>query len=185
VSSARCAARTVLAAAGGCFPVDRRASVWACRWTGTAVPATVTRVTIRPGRWCARSGPLSATGSCRPSPNCQGETTSADQAPHGDGGQIGSLVLGRVASCRLAHGLKRQASTTMMALPRQPRIRNPAQHLVLTHARHAARYHRQTTATCAHRLTPARYHPLPLTITRAATIPASPQSTTSPRAGTL
>ena len=143
MSSARGAARTVLTAAGGCYPVDRRASVWACRWTGTAVPATVTRVTVRPGRWCARSGPLSAAGSCRPSPNRQGEITSADQAPHGHGGQIESLVLGRVASWRLAHRLKQRASTTMMALPLRPRIRNPAQHLVVTHVRHAARYHRQ------------------------------------------
>ena len=162
MSSARCAARTVLAAASGCFPVDRRASVWACRWTGTAVPATVTRVTIGPGRWCARSGPLSTTGSCRPSPHRQGETTSADQAAHGDGARIGSLVLGRVASCRLAPALTQQASTTMRALPRRTRIKTPVQHLVVTHAQHAARYPRQTTATCTHRLTPARYHSLPL-----------------------
>jgi hypothetical protein len=88
VSSVRFAARTVLAAAGGCFPVDRHASVRVCRWTRTAVPATVAHVTTRPGRWCARSGPSPASGrcpqsvagSCRPSPDRLCETTSADRA---------------------------------------------------------------------------------------------------------
>jgi hypothetical protein len=80
VSSVRFAARTVLAAAGGCCPVDRHASVRVCRWTGTAVPATVAHVTTRPGRWCARSGPLSVAGSCRPSPDRLCDTTSADRA---------------------------------------------------------------------------------------------------------
>jgi hypothetical protein len=37
--SESCAARTVLAAAGGCSPVNRHASRWVCRWAGTAAPA--------------------------------------------------------------------------------------------------------------------------------------------------
>lgn len=88
MSSARFAARTVLAAAGRCFPVDRHASWRVCRWTGTAVPATVARLATKPGRWCARSGPSPASGrcpqsvagSCRPPPDCRCDTTSADRA---------------------------------------------------------------------------------------------------------
>ena len=71
------AARTVLAAAGGCSPVDRCAS---CAAGGPELPClpTVVAVMIRPGRWCARHGPLSEVGSFRPSPERQFETTSAD-----------------------------------------------------------------------------------------------------------
>jgi hypothetical protein len=95
----------VLAAAGGCSPVDRHASWWVCRWAGTAVPATVASVTLGHGRWCARSGPSPASGrcpqsvagSCRPSPDRHAEATSADRNRRpvmgGDGGRIGSLLL--------------------------------------------------------------------------------------------
>jgi hypothetical protein len=95
--SESCAARTVLAAGGGCFPVDRHALWWVCRWAGTAVPATVVAVTLRPGRWCAHTRPLSGAGSCRPSPDRQAEATSADRGRRrvmsGDAGRIGSLLL--------------------------------------------------------------------------------------------
>ena len=89
------AARTVLAAGGGCSPVNRHASWRACRWAGTAVPTHVARSVIGPGRWRARSGPLSFAGSCRPSPDCQSETTSPDRGRRGmmPSDRIGSLLL--------------------------------------------------------------------------------------------
>jgi hypothetical protein len=71
------AARTVLAAAGGCSPVNRYAS---CAAGGPELPClpTVVTVKLRPGRWSARHGPLSGAGSCQPLPERQFETTSAD-----------------------------------------------------------------------------------------------------------
>jgi hypothetical protein len=71
------AARTVLAAADECSPVDRFASGAA---GGPELPClpTVVAVTVTPSRWCARHGPLSEAGSCRPSRERQSETTSAD-----------------------------------------------------------------------------------------------------------
>src|SRR5258705_5610540 len=95
--SESCAARTVLAAAGGCSPVDRHASWWMCPCAGTAAPAPVAAVTVGPGRWSARSGPLSAAGSCRPSPDLHAEATSADRNRRGlmPRHRIGSLLLQR------------------------------------------------------------------------------------------
>ena len=92
------AARTVLAAAGGYCPEDRHPSC-GCRWAGTAVPATVARVTSGPGRWCACNRPLSVAGSCRPSPDRQSEATSADSGRRGvmPGDRFGSLLLQRFA----------------------------------------------------------------------------------------
>jgi hypothetical protein len=51
------------------------------RWAGTAVPAIVATVAVRPGRWCARHGPLSGAGSCRPLPDRQSGTTPTDRGP--------------------------------------------------------------------------------------------------------
>ncbi|MDT5051790.1 MAG: hypothetical protein QOF66_156, partial [Mycobacterium sp.] len=50
---------------------------------------------IRSGRWCARKGPLSVTGSCRPSPDRQSEATSADRGRRAvmAGDRVGSLLL--------------------------------------------------------------------------------------------
>jgi hypothetical protein len=88
------AARTLLAAGGRCSPVDRHASC-AWRWAGTAVSATAARWVIRPGRWRARSGPLSVTGSCRSSPDRHAEATSPDRGRRGvmPGDRVGSLLL--------------------------------------------------------------------------------------------
>jgi hypothetical protein len=70
------AARTVLAAAGGCFPVDRCAS---CAAGGPELPCLPRgSVAVGPVRWCAHPGPLSGEGSCRPLPDRQAETTSTD-----------------------------------------------------------------------------------------------------------
>jgi hypothetical protein len=93
--SESCAARTVLAAVGGCYPVDRHASWWVCRWAETAAPTTVARVTVRPDRWSARSGPLSVAGSCRPSPDRHAEATSTDRNRRGvmPRHRIGRLLL--------------------------------------------------------------------------------------------
>ena len=72
------AARTVLAAAGGCSPVNRVAS---CAAGGPELPClpTVVAMTVKPVRRCARHGPLSEAGSCRPTPEHQPETTSTDR----------------------------------------------------------------------------------------------------------
>src|SRR4029453_17298711 len=98
--SESCAARTVLAAGGGGFPVDRHSSWWVCRWAGTAVPATVVTVMVGAGRWGAHTRPLSGAGSCRSSPDRQTEATSADRDRRpmmgGDGGRIESLLLQRL-----------------------------------------------------------------------------------------
>ena len=53
------------------------------------------RLMIRSGRWCARSGPLSAAGSCRPTPDRHAESTSADRDRRTmmTGDRIGSLLL--------------------------------------------------------------------------------------------
>ncbi len=94
--SESCAARTVLAAGGGCCPVDRHASRWVCRWAGTAAPSWCgARLLLEPGRWSARSGPLSAAGSGRPSPDGQTEATSPDRGRRGmmPGDRFGSLLL--------------------------------------------------------------------------------------------
>jgi len=94
------AVRTVLAAAGGCSLVDRRAS-GACRWATTAVPASVGGLAIWPARWSAHSGPLSVAGSCRVSPDRQSQSTSTDRGRRammpGDGGRVGSPLLQRGA----------------------------------------------------------------------------------------
>src|SRR4029077_14689144 len=66
-------------------------------WAGTAAPATVVGSVVGADRWCARAGPLSGAGSCRPSPDRQAEARSADRGRgpvmSGDGGRIGSLLL--------------------------------------------------------------------------------------------
>ena len=72
------AARTVLAAGGGCSPGTGPHRV---RIGGPELPClpTWSGLVIGPGRWRARNGPLSVAGSCRPSPDRQSEATSADR----------------------------------------------------------------------------------------------------------
>jgi hypothetical protein len=62
------------------------------RWAGTAVPAIVATVAVRPGRWSARHGPLSAAGSCRPLPERQSETTPTNPSPRDGVTMAGSEV---------------------------------------------------------------------------------------------
>jgi hypothetical protein len=59
------------------------------------VPATVARLTLGPGRWRARNGPLSVTGSYRPSPDRLPKATSADRGRRTmvAGDRFGSLLL--------------------------------------------------------------------------------------------
>ena len=69
--------------------------MWACRWAGTAAPSRCARLMVGPGRWSARTRPLSAAGSCRPSPDRQSEATSPDRGRRAmmPGDRFGSLLL--------------------------------------------------------------------------------------------
>jgi hypothetical protein len=133
----------------------------------------VARTTMRPGRWCARSGPLSGAGSCRPSPDRQCDATSADP-PHRTAAAAGSEVckLWRAPASWSTRRLTQRAPTTMPAIARPPRANTPTLHRRITHAPHAASHPRQSTVIRARRLTPALYRSLPLTITKVAANPA-------------